>query len=146
MAGQTEAPDYHAVCSGMTGHAEAVKVVYDPSQISLPQLLAVFFEAHDPTQGDRQGNDRGTQYRSGIYASEAELPLIRKAVALYQSALTAAGFGPITTEIKPAPRFYEAEDYHQKYLQKNPNGYCGLSGTGVKFPLEALIADAGLEG
>ncbi len=142
MAGQTPDPDYHSVCSGMTGHAEAVKVVYDPAQISLAQLLAVFFEAHDPTQGDRQGNDRGTQYRSGIYAKQEELPLIEKALHVYQQALSSAGYGPITTEVKVAPTFFAAEDYHQKYLQKNPQGYCGLGGTGVSFPLEALIADS----
>ncbi len=141
MAGQSANPDYRSVCSGTTGHAEAVKVVFDPLKISLAQLLVVFFEVHDPTQGNRQGNDVGSQYRSGIYADKSLLPQIQKGVALYQAALLSAGFGSITTEVKETVPFFSAEEYHQKYLQKNPNGYCGLSGTGVKFPLDALIAD-----
>jgi peptide-methionine (S)-S-oxide reductase len=120
----------------MTGHTEAVLVVYDPAKISYEQLLATFWESHDPTQGMRQGNDVGTQYRSAIYATS---PAQRKAAeasrAMYEKAIAARGYGPVTTEILPAPEFYFAEDYHQQYLAKNPFGYCGLGGTGVSCPV-----------
>jgi len=133
--GLTPNPSYDEVCSGRTGHSEVVQVVFDPAQISYEALLKVFFEAHDPTQGMRQGNDVGTQYRSAIYASdEAQLAAAQAACARYQQALSAAGFGVITTEIRPAPPFYYAEEYHQQYLAKNPHGYCGLGGTGVGCP------------
>jgi len=131
-AGFTPNPTYREVCTGMTGHNEVVLVVFDPQQVSYAGLLKVFWEAHNPTQGMRQGNDVGTQYRSGIYTfstqqqSEAEASFAR-----YQVALAAAGYAPITTEILSAPPFYYAEDYHQQYLAKNPGGYCGLGGTGV---------------
>ena len=132
-AGSTPNPTYDEVCSGQTGHNEVVLVVYDPSQVSYAQLLTIFWEAHDPTQGMRQGNDAGTQYRSGIYGFDDEQ---RAAAVLsktaFEASLKAAGFGPITTEIQSAPTFYYAEDYHQQYLARNPGGYCGLGGTGVK--------------
>jgi peptide-methionine (S)-S-oxide reductase len=131
-AGLTPNPTYEEVCSGMTGHNEVVLVVYDPQTLHLAELLRTFWESHDPTQGMRQGNDMGTQYRSGIYASSpkqrAEAEASGKA---YATALAARGFGPVTTEIIDAPFFYFAEDYHQQYLAKNPSGYCGLGGTGV---------------
>jgi peptide-methionine (S)-S-oxide reductase len=131
-AGLTPNPTYREVCSGLTGHNEVVLVVYDPDKISLDQLLKIFWESHDPTQGMRQGNDRGTQYRSGIYVSDEQQ---RKAAEvsrdLYQRELSKSGYGQITTEILDAAEFYYAEDYHQQYLAKNPNGYCGLGGTGV---------------
>ena len=131
-AGHTPNPTYQEVCSGMTGHNEVVLVVFDPEKVSFEQLLKLFWESHDPTQGMQQGNDRGTQYRSGIYVFDEEQ---RKAAeisrGLFQQELTGAGFGTITTEIIDAPEFYYAEDYHQQYLAKNPNGYCGLGGTGV---------------
>jgi peptide-methionine (S)-S-oxide reductase len=131
-AGHTPNPTYQEVCSGMTGHNEVVLVVYDPAKVSIEQLLKVFWESHDPTQGMRQGNDRGTQYRSGIYVFNDEQ---RKAAEVsrgfYQQQLAKAGYGPITTEIIDAPEFYYAEDYHQQYLAKNPHGYCGLGGTGL---------------
>jgi peptide-methionine (S)-S-oxide reductase len=134
-AGLTPNPTYREVCSGMTGHNEVVLVVYDPQVISYEALLKVFWESHDPTQGMRQGNDVGTQYRSGIYtftpAQRQEAEASRDA---YQQALTKAGYGQITTEILDAPEFYYAEDYHQQYLAKNPGGYCGLGGTQVCFP------------
>lgn len=135
-AGYTPNPTYEEVCSGMTGHNEVVSVVFDPRRVRYAQLLKVFWEAHDPTQGMRQGNDVGTQYRSGIYAFNAE----QKAAALasrdqFQKALASGGYGPIMTEILDAPPFYYAEDYHQQYLSKNPRGYCGLGGTGVTCPL-----------
>lgn len=131
-AGYTPNPTYREVCSGMTGHNEVVLVVFDPARISYTQLLKTFWEAHDPTQGMRQGNDVGTQYRSGIYTFDAEQQQLALASrAQYQTALHAAGYGDITTEILPAPPFYYAEDYHQQYLAKNPGGYCGLGGTGV---------------
>jgi len=134
-AGTSEDPDYQQVCSGQTGHNEAVLVVFDPTQISLLTLLKTFWESHDPTQGMRQGNDRGTQYRSGIYTYDDEqAKLSLKTKALYQKALSANGYPPITTEIKPATRFYYAEEYHQQYLAKNVNGYCGLGGTNVLMP------------
>ena len=141
IGGVTPNPTYEEVCSGRTGHAEAVMVVYDPGKISYDALLKAFFEAHDPTQGMRQGNDRGTQYRSGIYwTNESERRAAEAAKDRYQKALGKAGYGPITTEIAEAREFYFAEDYHQQYLAKNPGGYCGLGGTGVTFPIGAGIA------
>jgi peptide-methionine (S)-S-oxide reductase len=131
-AGHTQNPTYEEVCSGMTGHNEVVLVVFDPAQISYRQLLKVFWEAHNPTQGMRQGNDSGTQYRSGIYVSSAtQLAQAEESRNEFQQQLTAAGYGAITTEILQADEFFYAEDYHQQYLAKNPNGYCGLGGTGV---------------
>ena len=133
--GVTPNPTYEEVCSGLTGHAEVVRVVFDPQVLSYADLLKVFWEAHDPTQGMRQGNDRGTQYRSAIYTLDAEQQEVAEASRrAYQVALAAAGRGTITTEIAPAGRFYYAEDYHQQYLEKNPGGYCGLGGTGVACP------------
>jgi peptide-methionine (S)-S-oxide reductase len=138
QGGATPNPTYQETCSGMTGHTEIVRVVYDPAKISLERLLKVFFEAHDPTQGMRQGNDVGTQYRSAIYwTTEAQGRAVDAARDAYQAALQAAGRGPITTEIRQAPAFYPAEAYHQQYLAKNPGGYCGLAGTGVSCPLPA---------
>jgi peptide-methionine (S)-S-oxide reductase len=129
-------PTYRAVCSGTTGHAEAVLVVFDPTIVRYEDLLKTFWENHDPTQGMRQGNDVGTQYRSGLYYfNEAQREAAEASRAAYQQRLTAAGFGPITTEVLPAPTFYYAEDYHQQYLAKNPDGYCGLGGTGVSCPV-----------
>ena len=131
-AGFTANPTYKEVCSGRTGHAEVVRVVFDPKEISYEELLQIFFENHDPTQGMRQGGDVGTQYRSGIYAyDDAQKRAAEKALAAYQAKLTEAGYGKITTEILNAPELYFAEDYHQQYLAKNPGGYCGLGGTGV---------------
>ena len=131
-AGHTPNPTYREVCSGMTGHNEVVLVVYRPAQIDFDSLLKMFWESHDPTQGMRQGNDRGTQYRSGIYYStESQREAAQSSLKQYQSRLVDAGFAPITTEILPAGSFYYAEDYHQQYLEKNPGGYCGLGGTGV---------------
>ncbi|MCG6856673.1 MAG: peptide-methionine (S)-S-oxide reductase MsrA [Salaquimonas sp.] len=141
-AGETPNPTYEEVCSGQTGHAEAVLIVFDPAKISYEELLKVFFEAHDPTQGMRQGNDVGTQYRSGIYVYDEK----QKAAAIaardaYQKALRAAGHpNAITTEIIDAPTFYYAEEYHQQYLAKNPAGYCGLGGTGVSCPIGVGVA------
>jgi len=130
--GLTPNPTYEEVCSGRTGHNEAVFVVYDPKQVSYAALLKLFFESHNPTQGMQQGNDVGTQYRSGIYYySDAQRKAAEGAKAAYAKALAAQGLGAITTEILPAPEFYFAEDYHQQYLAKNPRGYCGLGGTGV---------------
>ncbi len=130
--GYTPNPTYQEVCTGLTGHNEVVLIVFDPSVVSYEQLLIVFWESHDPTQGMRQGNDVGTQYRSGIYATNAEQKLAAKAsLAHYQASLKAAGYGEIATEILDAPEFYYAEEYHQQYLAKNPTGYCGLGGTGV---------------
>jgi peptide-methionine (S)-S-oxide reductase len=134
--GLTPNPTYEEVCSGRTGHNEVVLVIYDPREIRYDQLLAVFWENHDPTQGMRQGNDMGTQYRSGIYAFDADQRAAAEASkASYAPRLAAAGYGPITTEIVDAPPFYYAEDYHQQYLGKNPHGYCGLGGTGVSCPI-----------
>lgn len=134
-AGLTPNPTYQEVCSGRTGHNEVVLVVFDPEKVSFKQLLKVFWEGHNPTQGMRQGNDMGTQYRSGIYTfSEDHAALAAKSKEDFQRALDAAGHGPVTTEILPASEFYYAEDYHQQYLAKNPNGYCGLGGTGVTCP------------
>jgi peptide-methionine (S)-S-oxide reductase len=130
--GYTINPTYEEVCSGLTGHTEVVRVVFDPSKTTLQQLLTIFWEAHDPTQGMRQGNDEGTQYRSAIYcSSEEQLSLVLRSRDDYQKALDHGGFANITTEISKDKTFYYAEDYHQQYLAKNPNGYCGLSGTGV---------------
>jgi len=131
-AGLTPNPTYEEVCSGMTGHNEVVLVVFDPSVISYAKLLTVFWESHNPTQGMRQGNDRGTQYRSGIYVfDESQRAAAAASLADYQQALSANGYGPVTTEVLDASVFYYAEDYHQQYLAKNPRGYCGLGGTGV---------------
>ncbi len=133
--GYTKNPTYREVCSGMTGHAEVVLVLFDPAQVDYEQLLQVFWEAHDPTQGMRQGNDVGTQYRSAIYTySDQQAKLAEASRAAYQSALAAAGHGEIAPEIREAPPFYYAEDYHQQYLAKNPGGYCGIGGTGVACP------------
>ncbi|MEO0431281.1 MAG: peptide-methionine (S)-S-oxide reductase MsrA [Cyanobacteria bacterium J06656_5] len=135
-AGHTPNPTYREVCSGMTGHNEVVLVVFDPSVISYEQLLKVFWESHNPTQGMRQGNDAGTQYRSGIYAySPEQKATAEKSLTMYQEALSQAGHGTITTEILDAPEFYYAEDYHQQYLAKNPGGYCGLGGINVSCPI-----------
>ncbi len=133
--GHTRNPTYREVCSGLTGHAEVVLVVFDPDRIRYQDLLEVFWESHDPTQGMRQGNDVGTQYRSGVHAfGDEQRRLAEGSRDSYQRALDAAGRGRITTEIEPAPDFYYAEDYHQQYLSKNPDGYCGLGGTGVSCP------------
>ncbi len=130
--GYTPNPHYDEVCGGMTGHNEVVRVVYDPEIITFEELLQVFWESHDPTQGMRQGNDNGTQYRSGIYVySDEQRAQAEKTRAAYQTRLTEAGYTAITTEILDAPEFYFAEDYHQQYLAKNPSGYCGLGGTGI---------------
>ncbi|TRU22459.1 MAG: peptide-methionine (S)-S-oxide reductase MsrA [Microcystis aeruginosa Ma_SC_T_19800800_S464] len=135
-AGITPNPTYQEVCTGMTGHNEVVLVIYDPSVISYEQLLKVFWESHNPTQGMRQGNDTGTQYRSGIYTySPQQKQLAEKSRSIYQDALNKAGHGQITTEIIDAPEFYYAEGYHQQYLAKNPGGYCGLGGTKVECPI-----------
>jgi peptide-methionine (S)-S-oxide reductase len=134
--GPTPNPTYEEVCSGRTGHNEAVLVVYDPTRVSYEELLKAFFESHDPTQGMRQGNDVGTQYRSGIYVfSEAQRRAAEAAKEVYGAALKTQGLGPVTTEILDAPPFYFAEAYHQQYLAKNPRGYCGLGGTGVSCPI-----------
>ncbi len=136
QGGLTPNPTYQEVCGGRTGHTEAVRVVFDPRRVSYPQLLKVFWEAHDPTQGMRQGNDVGTQYRSAIFThGEAQLKAAEASRAAYQEALDRSRKGPITTEIAPGPDFYFAEDYHQQYLAKNPGGYCGLGGTGVSCPV-----------
>lgn len=138
-AGITPNPTYQEVCTGMTGHNEVVRVVYDPKVISYETLLKVFWENHDPTQGMRQGNDVGTQYRSGIYVySEEQKKLAQASQEAYQKALSQAGYGKISTEILDAPEFYYAEGYHQQYLAKNPNGYCGLGGTRVACPAPIL--------
>jgi peptide-methionine (S)-S-oxide reductase len=134
-AGLTPHPTYREVCTGKTGHNEVVRVVFDPARVSYGELLRVFWESHDPTQGMRQGNDVGTQYRSGIYTADAAQEAeARASLAAYQQALARAGLGAITTEVLPAGTFYYAEDYHQQYLHKNPDGYCGLGGTGVSCP------------
>ena len=135
-AGLTPNATYREVCSGQTGHAEVVLVVFDPKRISYSDLLKVFWENHDPTQGMRQGNDVGTQYRSGIYYyDDAQREAAERSREAFQEKLAGAGYGSITTEIIPAPEFYYAEDYHQQYLSKNPDGYCGLGGTGVSCPV-----------
>jgi len=132
--GYTPNPTYREVCTGLTGHAEVVRVIFDPKKISYEELLKTFWEWHDPTQGMRQGNDVGTQYRSVIYVqNEAQRKAAEESKRAYQERLTKAGFGTITTEIRQAPEFYYAEEYHQQYLAKNPDGYCGIGGCGVKF-------------
>jgi peptide-methionine (S)-S-oxide reductase len=134
--GTTPNPSYEEVCSGMTGHTEAVRIVYDPAVVSYADLVRAFYEVHDPTQGMRQGNDMGTQYRSAIYVTTPEQEETARAITTaYEPILARAGYGPITTEIKPAPTYYYAEDYHQQYLYKNPNGYRCHSATGVKVPV-----------
>ncbi len=134
--GATADPDYKLVCSGSTGHAEVVLVVFDPEVVSYEELLRVFWESHNPTQGMRQGNDIGTQYRSAIYTcDDAQVTAAEQAKQNYQAELTKAGHGDITTEIEPLDTFYYAEDYHQQYLARNPDGYCGLGGTGVSCPI-----------
>ena len=142
-AGQTPNPTYEEVCSGLTGHNEVVLVVYDPVVTSFETLLKTFWENHDPTQGMRQGNDAGTQYRSGIYvSSDAQREAAERSAKEFGLALAAKGFGPITTEIRQAPDFYYAEAYHQQYLAKNPNGYCGLGGTGVTCAIGTGVSSA----
>jgi len=139
--GFTPNPTYEEVCTGKTGHAETVRVVFDPSRISYEALLKLFWEAHDPTQGMRQGNDRGTQYRSAIFTtSDAQAAAAQASRDMYQAELTKAGYGTITTEIRPAGEFYFAEDYHQQYLDKVPNGYCPIHATGVKLPDDFRVA------
>lgn len=134
--GYTPNATYEEVCTGQTGHNEVVRVIYDPSVITYDQLLQVFWEGHDPTQGMRQGNDRGTQYRSGIYTyTEAQKAAAEASKEMFAPRLNKAGYGQITTEIVDAPEFFYAEDYHQQYLAKNPNGYCGIGGTGVTCPI-----------
>lgn len=134
--GYTPYPTYEEVCTGKTGHAEAVRIVFDPVTISYEQIVSIFFESHDPTQGMRQGHDIGTQYRSAIYTTSEEQRRVAEAMrAQYDAALRQAGYPPVTTEIAPAGPFYEAEAYHQQYLYKVPNGYCGLAGTGVSCPV-----------
>ena len=136
QGGYTPNPSYEEVCTGKTGHAEVVKVVFDPSQVSYQEILKCFYENHNPTEGFRQGADIGTQYRSAIYfTSEAQEQIAREVTATYQATLNAAGYKTITTEIAPAGPFYMAEEYHQQYLVANPNGYCGLGGTGVSCPV-----------
>jgi peptide-methionine (S)-S-oxide reductase len=142
-AGVTPNPTYQEVCSGQTGHNEVVLVVYDPKKISYEKLLKTFWESHDPTQGMRQGNDVGTQYRSGVYVYTPEQRKAAEASkAMFEKALTARRYGAITTEIIDAPEFYFAEDYHQQYLAKNPGGYCGLGGTGVSCPVGTAVPAA----
>jgi peptide-methionine (S)-S-oxide reductase len=134
--GYTPNPTYEEVCTGQTGHAEAVLVVFDPKRVTYEKLLRIFWESHDPTQGTRQGNDVGTQYRSVVFAAnEMQQAAAERSREAYQQVLTAAGYGQITTEIRTAPEFYYAEEYHQQYLAKNPGGYCGLGGTGVSCPV-----------
>ncbi len=141
VAGFTANPTYEEVCSGRTGHTEAVLVVFDPAKVTYEALLKTFFEAHDPTQGMRQGNDVGTQYRSGIYVTDADQRTAAEAAkAAYGTALKAKGFGAVTSEIAELGPFYFAEDYHQQYLAKNPGGYCGLGGTGVSCPIGTGVA------
>ena len=139
-AGETPNPTYEEVCSGYTGHNEVVLVVYDPAKVSYETLLKTFWESHDPTQGMRQGNDVGTQYRSGIYAFDAEQRAAAEASRVrYAGELAKAGYAAVTTEILDAPTFYYAEDYHQQYLAKNPDGYCGIGGTGVSCPVGLAV-------
>ncbi len=136
IAGFTNNPTYEEVCSGRTGHTEAVLIGFDPKVVSYEELLRLFWEAHDPTQGMRQGNDRGTQYRSGIYTfGESQADAAARSKSAYEASLASAGHGAITTEIAPASDFFYAEEYHQQYLHKNPNGYCGIGGTGVSCPV-----------
>ena len=143
MAGHTPNPTYEEVCSGRTGHNEVVRVVYDPGRVSFEELLRVFWEGHDPTQGMRQGNDRGTQYRSGLYVTTpAQRAMAEATKADFERRLRSEGYGAVTTEILDAPAFYYAEGYHQQYLAKNPGGYCGLGGTGVSCPIGTGVAGA----
>jgi peptide-methionine (S)-S-oxide reductase len=140
--GITPDPTYEEVCSGRTGHTEAVLVAFDPAQTSYEEMLRIFWEGHDPTQGMRQGNDVGTQYRSAIYTTtQAQAQAAQTSAAMFGERLAAAGYGPVTTEIAPAGPFYYAEDYHQQYLARNPNGYCGLGGTGVICPVGVVTAE-----
>lgn len=140
-AGYTPNPTYKETCTQLTGHNEVVRLIYDPAVISYDELLKLFWEGHDPTQGMRQGNDLGSTYRSGIYAADAgQMAAAQASRAAYQAALSAAGLGTITTEILPMPAFFYAEDYHQQYLAKNPDGYCGIGGTGVSCPIGAGVA------
>ncbi|MCQ4043370.1 peptide-methionine (S)-S-oxide reductase MsrA [Streptantibioticus rubrisoli] len=142
QGGHTPNPSYEEVCGGQTGHTEAVRVVFDPAVVSYEQLLKVFWESHDPTQGFRQGNDIGTQYRSAIYThSPAQQSAATASRDAYQSTLSKAGYGPITTEIAPAAPFYPAEPYHQQYLDRNKTGYCGIGGTGVSCPIGVAPAE-----
>ncbi len=141
MAGHTPNPTYQEVCSGGTGHTEAVLVVFDPAILSMQTLLKIFWESHDPTQGMRQGNDTGTQYRSGVYTtSPDQLKAAHESRALYEQALVSAGRDKITSDVMEAPEFFYAEDYHQQYLAKNPGGYCGIGGTGISCPIPNAIA------
>ncbi len=143
QGGHTPHPTYEEVCSGLTGHAEVVRVVFDPSLVSYETLLKLFWESHDPTQGNRQGNDVGTQYRSAIYThSPAQQSTAESSRTAYQSVLHASGYGPITTAVLPAGPFYYAEAHHQQYLDKNPGGYCGIGGTGVSCPIGVAKADS----
>lgn len=143
QGGFTPNPTYDETCTGRTGHTEAVMVVFDPAVIPFEQLLKTFWESHDPTQGYRQGNDVGTQYRSAIFTTtEAQLAAAKSSRAMYQAELERAGYGAVTTEIAPAPQFYYAEDYHQQYLAKVPGGYCGLGGTGVSCPSGLAVSGA----
>ncbi|WP_339107985.1 peptide-methionine (S)-S-oxide reductase MsrA [Thioclava sp. GXIMD4216] len=138
--GHTPNPTYDEVCTGMTGHNEVVRLIFDPDKISYEELLRVFWEGHDPTQGMRQGNDRGTQYRSGIYTfSNEQAQAAEESRTVYAARLAKAGYGAITTEIYPAPSFFYAEGYHQQYLAKNPRGYCGIGGTGVSCPIGLAV-------
>ncbi len=140
--GYTQNPTYEETCSGATGHTEVVRILFDPTVLSFGQLLKVFWEQHDPTQGMRQGNDIGTQYRSAIYVKDPDLLAVARQSAVdYGTALTHSGRGDVTTEIKAADHFYPAEAYHQQYLAKNPNGYCGIGGTGVSCPMPTRLAD-----
>ena len=139
-AGSTPNPTYREVCTGMTGHNEVVLVAFDPAAVSYDDLLRIFWESHNPTQGMRQGNDVGTQYRSGIYVTESQHAHAVRSRDLYQAVLDQAGYGRITTEILPTPPFYYAEEYHQQYLAKNPGGYCGLGGTGLACPVGLPVA------
>jgi len=139
--GYTPNPYYEEVCTGKTGHAEIVRVVFDPAKVSYEQLLKLFWENHDPTQGMRQGNDTGTQYRSAIYTyGDAQAAAAQASRDAYQVKLAGAGYGAITTELRPDPGFWYAEDYHQQYLHKNPNGYCGIGGTGVSCPVGVAVS------
>ena len=139
--GFTPNPYYEEVCTGQTGHTEIVRVVFDPKKISYGDLLKVFWESHDPTQGMRQGNDQGTQYRSALYTySDAQMKAAAASRDAYEVKLAGAGFGAITTEIREAPVFWYAEEYHQQYLHKNPDGYCGIGGTGVSCPVGAFVS------
>jgi peptide-methionine (S)-S-oxide reductase len=141
--GETPHATYEQVCSGVTGHTEVVLVVFDPAKISYEELLAIFWESHNPTQGMRQGNDRGTQYRSAIYTfSDKQEAAARSSLLAYQCELTAGGHGEITTEIAPFGEFFYAEEYHQQYLAKNPHGYCGLGGTGVSCPIGVMSTES----